>query len=127
MVKRIVVILMVVLAGWPSLAMGQSKDSMNTSGSLREEVIADIKEMSSRCSTFARPECRDWNDINEHRPSANGVMVAEDMRCRQCRGKCKAEELRCRSQCVGESGCLAQCEERSSQCEAMCKQIFQCE
>jgi hypothetical protein len=55
------------------------------------------------------------------------VMVAQDMRCRQCRGKCKAEDLRCRSQCLGEGPCLAHCEERSSKCETMCKQIFQCE
>jgi hypothetical protein len=65
--------------------------------------------------------------INAQRPPTKRILVAEDMRCQQCRGKCTAENLRCRSQCSGDSACLAQCEERSSKCETMCKQIFQCE
>lgn len=127
MARCIVVTLMVVLAGCSLLAIGQSMDSVNTSGPLREEVIADIKEMFVGCGTFTRPEYRDGDDINERRPSANGVMAAEDMRCRQCRGKCMAENVRCRSQCSGDNNCLAQCEERSNTCEVMCRQIFQCE
>jgi hypothetical protein len=110
-----------------AMVWGQSKDATIADWPLREERIADSKDMSTDCSTFARSEYRYGSDINEQRPSTNGVMVAEDMRCRQCRGKCKAEDLRCRSQCAGESGCLAHCEERSSQCEAMCRQIFRCE
>jgi hypothetical protein len=54
-------------------------------------------------------------------------MVAEDMRCRQCHGKCSADSLRCRSQCASDSTCLVHCEERTRNCESMCKQIFQCQ
>jgi hypothetical protein len=53
--------------------------------------------------------------------------VAEDMRCRQCHGKCSADSLRCRSQCASDSPCLVHCEERTRNCESMCKQIFQCQ
>lgn len=65
--------------------------------------------------------------INDQRPSTNGLMVAEVMQCRQCRGKCTAVNLQCRSQCASDSACLVQCQERSRQCDATCKQIFQCE
>lgn len=127
MARRIVVVLMVVLAGYPSLAMGQSMDSINTSGPLREEVIADIKEMFVGCGAFARPEYRDGDDINEHRPPASGVVAAEDMRCRQCRGKCMAESLRCGNQCAGDPDCFERCQERTANCEVMCKRIFRCD
>jgi hypothetical protein len=106
---------------------GQSKGTSIANEPLREVMIADSKNKSTGCSTVARSEYRDWAAINALRPSANGVMVAEDMRCRQCRGKCSTENLRCRSQCSGDGVCLAQCEERLSTCETMCKQIFQCE
>jgi hypothetical protein len=110
-----------------AMVWGQSNDAATADGPLREEMIADIKDLSAGCSTFVRPEYRYRNDINKQRPPTNGILVAEDMRCRQCRGKCTAENLRCRSQCSGDSACLAQCEERSSRCETICKQIFQCE
>lgn len=110
-----------------AMVWGQSNDITTADGPLCEEMIADVKEMSAGRNTFARSEYRFSDDLNRQRPLTNGVMVAEDMRCRQCRGKCKAEELRCRSQCASENVCLVRCEERSSNCEAMCKQIFQCE
>jgi hypothetical protein len=110
-----------------AMAWWQPNDTATVDGPLPEEKIADIKDMSARCSGFVRSDYRYKEDVNEQRPSINGVVVAEDMRCRQCRGKCKAEDLRCRSQCAGEGACLAHCEERSSKCETMCTQIFQCE
>ena len=110
-----------------AMAWGQSNDAATTDRPLREEMTAYIEYTSEGCSTFMRSEYRYREAVNEQRPSTNGVMVAEDMRCRQCRGKCKAEDLRCRSQCAGEGPCLADCKERSSKCETMCKQVFQCE
>ena len=92
-----------------------------------EEKGTSIKETLTECSTVTSIEYEHTKDINDQRLSTNGVMVAEDMRCRQCRGKCTAENLRCRSQCLGDSTCLAQCEERSSTCGATCKQLFSCE
>jgi len=82
---------------------------------------------SQGCITVMRVE--DWFavDVNEQRLLTDGVMVAEDMRCRQCRGKCTADNLRCRSQCLGDEACFAQCDERKSTCEATCKQLFSCE
>lgn len=127
MARCIVVVLIVVSASCPSLAIGQSTDSINASGPLREEGIADIKEMFVGCGAFVRPEYKDGNDINEPRPSANGVMAVEDMRCRQCWGKCKAESLRCGSQCVGDPDCFERCQERTVNCEVMCKRIFRCD
>lgn len=126
-IGSLIVLIALVIMMNTAMVWGQSKDITIADGPLREEVIAGIKEMSSGCSPFARPEYRDWNAVNEQRPSANGVMVAEDMRCRQCRGKCAAESLRCRSQCVGDPACLDRCQERTDKCEAMCKQVFQCE
>lgn len=102
-------------------------DDTATAGPSHEAMIASINDPSSACSTFMRPEDRYREDVNKQRPSTNGVLVAEDMRCRQCRGKCKADNLRCRSQCAGDSACLTQCDERSSDCEALCKQVFKCE
>jgi hypothetical protein len=107
--------------------VAQSNDTATADGPLREDMIAYIKDTSAECSTFMRPEYRYSEDVNEQRLSINGVMVAEDMRCRQCRGKCAADNLRCRSQCASDSACLVHCGERSSNCEAMCKEIFQCE
>ena len=109
------------------MVWAQSNDTATADGPLREAMIAYIKDTSAGCSTFMRPEYRYSEDVNEQRPSINGVMVAEDMRCRQCRGKCAAERLRCRSQCASDSACSVHCDERSSECEATCKQIFQCE
>jgi hypothetical protein len=109
------------------LAWGQSNDAATADASLPVELIAALPNMSLGCSRFVSSEYRYKEDVDVQRLSTNGVMVVEDGRCLQCRGKCKAEDLRCRSQCAGEGVCLAHCEERSSKCEAMCKQIFQCE
>jgi hypothetical protein len=65
--------------------------------------------------------------MSAQRLSNDGVLVAEDIRCRQCRGKCAADNLRCRSQCLGNDACLTQCDEQKSTCEASCKQLFSCE
>lgn len=65
--------------------------------------------------------------MSAQRLSHDGVMVAEDMRCRQCRGTCAADNLRCRSRCLGDDACLTQCDEHKSTCEASCKQLFSCE
>lgn len=92
-----------------------------------EEKVASINETPAECSTVTSLEYRHTKDVNEQRPATDGVMVAEDMRCRQCRGKCTADNLRCRSQCLGDSACLAQCTEMKSTCEVTCKQLFSCE
>lgn len=120
-VGRYLALVVIVNAG---MVWAQSNATLTSDGPLPEGIIAFFKETSTGCSTFARHEYRYSENINEQRPSINGVMVAEDMRCRQCRGKCAAEGLRCRSQCAGDSACLVHCEERSSNCEVMCKQIF---
>jgi len=109
------------------MVRAQPNDITTAGGQSGEEMIAIIKEPSVTCSTFMRSEYRYTENINGHRPATNGVMVAEDMRCRQCRGKCAADNLRCRSQCAGDSTCLAQCDERKSTCETICKQLFTCE
>lgn len=108
------------------MAWGQSNDVATADAALHAEMLIAIKDMSAGCSRFVESENRYKEDVIEQRRSTNGV-VAEDMRCRQCRGKCRAEDLRCRSQCAGEAACLAHCEDRSSKCETMRKQIFQCE
>ncbi len=110
-----------------AMAWGQSNDAATADAVLHAEMIAAMNERSAGCSRFVRLEYRYKEDLNEQRAPINRMMVAEDIRCRQCRGKCKAESLRCRSQCAGEGACLAHCDEQSSKCEAMCKQIFQCE
>lgn len=121
-----VIVLVVVMNS--VMAWGQSNDATADDTSLPVEMIAALKNMSAGCSMFVSSEHQYYKeDVDEQRLSANGVMVAEDMRCLQCRGKCKAEDLKCRSQCAGEGVCLVQCEERSNKCEAICKQIFQCE
>ena len=91
-----------------------------------EEKVASVNDLSAGCSTFMGPDDRYRENVKDQRLSTNGVMVAEDMRCRQCRGKCTADNLRCRSQCLGDSTCLAQCDERKSTCEVTCKQLFSC-
>ena len=96
-------------------AWTQSIDSSPSDDPVRIERAAALKETHTSCNSFA-----------EQPPSPNGVMVAEDMHCRQCHGKCTADTLRCRSQCLNDTACLAHCEERSSQCTEMCKQVFQC-
>lgn len=111
-----------------AMVWGQSNDNAIADKPSWEETVAGINEMSGGCSTFMSSEYLYGNDVKKDQwPSINGVMVAENMRCRQCRGKCKAEDLRCRSQCVSESPCLVDCDERWSKCETMCKQVFQCE
>lgn len=103
-----IVVLIVVLAGWPPSSMAEGARSLR-------EVCKQVNPSVLVVET------------KDQQPSTTEVLVAEDMRCRQCRGKCTAEDLRCRSQCSGEDSCLAHCNERSSKCEAMCKQIFQCQ
>lgn len=111
-----------------AMVLRQSKSAATADASLPVEMIAALNNMSAGCSMFVSSEHQYYKeDVDEQRLSANGVMVAEDMRCLQCRGKCKAEDLKCRSQCAGEGVCLAHCEERSSKCEVICKQLFQCE
>lgn len=110
-----------------AVVWGQPNDAATSEASLHAEMTAALKDMPTGRSRLVRSEYRYQEDINGQRLSINGVMVAEDMRCRQCRGKCKTEDLRCRSQCMGEGACLTHCEERLSKCETMCKQIFQCE
>lgn len=110
-----------------AVVLGQSHEVGIADEPIREETVADIKDRSAECSMVARSENWYQENVREQRPSTKGVLVAEEMRCRQCRGKCSAENLRCRSRCSGDSACLAHCEERSSKCEVMCRQIFQCE
>lgn len=87
------------------------------------EIMVSLKGPSPVMSAVERCVER----MSAQRLSSDGVMVAEDMRCRQCRGKCAADNLRCRSQCLGNDACLTQCDEQKSVCEATCKQIFSCE
>ena len=213
--------LMIVLLVMVNVGMvwAQANDTPAADGSWHEEMVAFITDTATECRALPRHEYRDeyWNGargeeepeaitytvreqegITEPRPPADGVMVAEDMRCRQCRGKCAADSLArivhddfycnrryaaatrlvapekqptgrarrspprhtvasmprvlaapharlawhlrgfvtnsreqcglsCRSQCLGDSACLAHCQERTENCEALCKQIFQCE
>ena len=109
------------------MAWAQSNDRMTADGPLADSLTAFTKETSIGCSTFARYEYELTEELSEQRPSINGVMVADDMRCRQCRGKCTADNLRCRNQCLGDSACLAQCDEMKSTCETTCKQLLSCE
>ena len=118
------------------IVLAQSNGIPTADRPFPEEMISFINETSTACDTFTKAEHRyrardedaqeTQKGITEQRSSINGVMVTEDMRCRQCRGKCAAESLRCRSQCADDSACLVHCEERSSKCEEICKQIFQC-
>lgn len=110
-----------------AMAFGQSHDASTANAEVCAGMIVAINDRSEGDNRFAKSEYRHQENVNEQRPSTNGLMVAEDMRCRGCRGKCKADNLRCRSQCVGDDTCLAQCEERSSKCETLCKQLFQCQ
>ncbi len=106
--RWIVLIFVVVLADWAASPMAESARAFR-------EVFRQVNP------SVAVMETRDQQQ------SPSEVMVAKNMSCRQCQGKCKAEALRCRSQCAGESACLAYCDEQSNKCEAMCNQIFQCE
>ena len=101
--------------------------ALTADGPPHEAIMASVSDPSAGCSTFMGPEDRYRENVIDQRPSTNGVMVAEDMRCRQCRGKCAADNLRCRSQCLGDSTCLARCDEMKSTCEVTCKQLFPCE
>jgi hypothetical protein len=114
----------------------QTNDTSPSESHVASDTIASSGEITTWCATLANPWYRDGqpaekygevrNDVTE-KPAIIGMMVAEDMRCRQCHGKCDADNLRCRSQCLGDSACLVHCEERSSKCTAMCKQLFQCQ
>jgi hypothetical protein len=126
-IGRVPVLIAFVVMMNTALVWGQSNGTSIANEPLPEVMIADSKDKSTGCSPFARSEYRELDAINKQRPLVNGVLVAEDMRCRQCRGKCSAENLRCRSQCSGDSACVAHCEERSSTCGVMCRQMFQCE
>ena len=101
--------------------------ALTTDGPPREAMMASVNDPPAGCTTFMGPEDRYRENVNERQPATDRVMVAEDMRCRQCRGKCTADNLRCRSQCLGDSACLAQCDEMKSTCEVTCKQLFSCE
>lgn len=92
-----------------------------------EEMVGSVTDTPAECGTFVGRESRFTADTRVLRTVSNGVMVAEDMRCGQCRGKCAAGNLRCRSQCLGDAACLAQCDAQKSACEQMCKQLFSCE
>jgi hypothetical protein len=107
------------------MVFARPKDTPTGNLALPDETIAIVHERSTVCGTAARREFQ--QDSDEQRGQVDGVMVAEDMRCRQCHGKCSADSLRCRSQCVSDSPCLVHCEERTRNCESMCKQIFQCQ
>jgi hypothetical protein len=106
------------------MVFARPNDTPTGNLALPDETIAIVHERSTVCGTAARREFQ--QDSDEQRGQVDGVMVAEDMRCRQCHGKCSADSLRCRSQCVSDSPCLVHCEERTRNCESMCKQIFQC-
>lgn len=115
----------------------QSNEKSPPDSLLRGGTIATIEETLTRCGTLTNVEYRYGepeksadkiqHDVTQPLSSGNDVMVAEDMRCRQCHGKCSADNLRCRSQCLNDSACMTHCEERSTKCTEMCKQIFQCQ
>ena len=107
------------------MALARPNDSPAGSLPLPDETGAIVHEGLTVCGAVTRPEFQ--QDSDEQRGQVGGVIVAEDMRCRQCHGKCSADSLRCRSQCASDSPCLVHCEERTRNCESMCKQIFQCE
>ena len=213
----LVIVLVVMLNA--GMVWAQSHDTRAADASWHEASVAFIIDTAAECRPFPSHEYRDEDrnetrgetepestgyavreqeGITDQRPPADGVMVAEDMRCRQCRGKCAADSLArivhddfycnrryaaatrlvapekqptgrarrspprhtvasmprvlaaprarlawhlrgfvtnsreqcglsCRSQCLGDSACLAHCQERMENCEALCKQIFQCE
>ena len=98
--------------------------ALTDNGTPRDAMMVSANDLSAGCSAFTGPQDRYRENVNDQRQSPNGVMVAEDMRCRQCRGKCTADNLRCRSQCLGDSTCLTQCDEMKSTCETTCKQLF---
>ena len=145
----IIVLMVMVNVG---MVWAQANDTPAADSSGYEEMAAVIPATAAECRPLPRHAYRDedrtetWGErepaatsdalreqegIPEPRPLADGVMdgvmVAEDMRCRQCRGKCAADSLRCRSQCAGDSTCEIHCQERTEKCEALCKQVFQCE
>lgn len=126
----------VVLAVATGTVHAQSNDP-SASDSPSPTWVASIKETSTWCGTvikandrFGEPTQDDATpqpDVRESSSTGSSVLMAEDMRCRQCHGKCEADTLRCRSQCLNDTACLAHCEERSTKCAGMCKQLFQCQ
>jgi hypothetical protein len=117
------------------LVSAQSTPDLPAHAQLSSTMIASVEQSSAWCVGVHRVwihsgDARDNGataeiEITEER--GDGMLVAEDMRCRQCHGKCTTDSLRCRSQCLNDSACLEHCEERSSKCTAMCKQVFQCQ
>ena len=107
------------------MVLAQPTDTPIGTLPLPHEAMAIVHHRSIVCGPATRLEFQ--QDSDEPRGEVDGLMVAEDMRCRQCHGKCSADSLRCRSQCAGDGPCLVHCEERTRNCEALCKQIFQCE
>lgn len=119
----LLIVLVTVLS--TDMVLGRLSDTSTEYVPSPDRMSAIVHDRSAACGTTARPEFQ--QDGDKPRGQVDGVMVAEDMRCRQCQGKCSADSLRCRSQCASDSPCLVHCEERTRNCESMCKQIFQCQ
>ena len=119
----LLIVLVTVLS--TEMVLGRLIDTSTENVPSPDRTIAIVHDRSAACGTTTRPEFQ--QDGDKPRGQVDGVMVAEDMRCRQCHGKCSADSLRCRSQCGSDSPCLVHCEERTRNCESMCKQIFQCQ
>jgi hypothetical protein len=123
------------LTAHAGLVLAQSTPDLPAHGQLSSTTIASDEQSSAWCVGVHRVgihsgDARDNGATAEIEITGerdDGMLVAEDMRCRQCHGKCTADSLRCRSQCLNDSVCLEHCEERSSKCTAMCKQVFQCQ
>ena len=100
-------------------------DSVTDTLSSPGEKPAAVQEGFTGCGTSIQSGFQLRS--SEQRRPVNDLIVAEDMRCRQCHGKCSADSLRCRSQCASDGSCLVHCEERTRNCESLCKQVFQCQ
>ncbi|CAI4029713.1 hypothetical protein DNFV4_00131 [Nitrospira tepida] len=131
----VLVLVVLVNAG---MVWAQSHDASDDDPSRHEAMVTFIQDRAAECRPFPSHEYRDGDrsetrgeeersatsdavrgqeGITEPRPSINdGVKVAEDMRCRQCRRKCAADSLRCRSQCAGDAPVwsIAKSEQRSA-------------
>lgn len=99
--------------------------------------VASLTKTAPWCDTAAKFDARfaqltqdtaaAETDVGGPSSTGSGVLVVEDMHCRQCHGKCEADNLRCRSQCLNDTTCLDHCEARSTKCTGMCKELFQCQ
>jgi hypothetical protein len=118
-------LLAIMLISHAGTVLAQSIDNPTVAG--QYEMVTSTEETAAGCRIGARDQYVYSAEANGQRPATRGMLAAEDMRCRQCRGKCSADSLRCRSQCLEDSACLSRCEERTSKCEGMCKQVFQCD